>query len=71
MAMFPVFIIGFTAGLLFSCALYKYKQSTPSDVKLRTQENIIKQQANDLKMLEDLNDRLYKKIYELEQKIKE
>ena len=65
MAMFPIFIIGLVVGIAVSYAFYKYKQDIPSDIKIRTQENIIKQQQNDLNMLENLNNKLYSEIAEL------
>lgn len=65
MAMFPIFIIGLIVGIVVSYAFYKYKQDIPSDIKIRTQENIIKQQQNDLNMLENLNNKLYSEIAEL------
>ncbi len=65
MAMFPIFMIGLVVGIAVSYAFYKYKQDIPSDIKIRTQENIIKQQQNDLNMLENLNNKLYSEIAEL------
>lgn len=70
MAMFPIFIIGLIVGIVVSYAFYKYKQDIPSDIKIRTQENIIKQQQNDLNMLENLNNKLYSEIAELKKLIK-
>lgn len=70
MAMFPIFIIGLIVGIVVSYAFYKYKQDIPSDIKIHTQENIIKQQQNDLNMLENLNNKLYSEIAELKKLIK-
>ena len=70
MAMFPIFMIGLVVGITVSYAFYKFKQDIPSDVKIRTQENIIKQQQNDVNMLENLNNKLYSEIAELKKLIK-
>lgn len=69
MAMFPIFMIGLVVGIAVSYAFYKFKQDIPSDIKLRTQENIIKQQSNDNNMLESLNKKLYDKIDRLEHEL--
>ena len=71
MAMFPVFMIGVIIGIALSYAFYKYREDTPSQVKIQMQERQIKSQENDNKMLNDLVDRLYKKIETLETKLKE
>lgn len=71
MTMFPVFMIGVIIGIVLSYAFYKYKEDTPSQVKIQMQERQIKSQENDNKMLNDLVDRLYKKIETLETKLKE
>ena len=70
MAMFPIFIIGLVVGIIVSYAFYKYKQSTPSETKLHTQENIIKQLEKDNSILNDLVDKLYSKIDKLESELK-
>lgn len=71
MTMFPVFMIGVIIGIALSYAFYKYREDTPSQVKIQMQERQIKSQENDNKMLNDLVDRLYKKIDTLETKLKE
>ena len=71
MAMFPVFMIGVIIGIALSYAFYKYKEDVPSQVKIQMQERQIKQQDSDNKMLNDLVDRLYKKIGTLETELKE
>ena len=71
MAMFPIFMIGVIIGIALSYAFYKYKEDVPSEIKIRTQENIIKRQNNDNKLLEDLNGRLYNKIDKLEAELAE
>ena len=71
MAMFPIFIIGVIIGIALSYAFYKYKEDVPSQVKIQMQERQIKSQENDNKMLNDLVDRLYKKIEKLETELKE
>ncbi len=71
MNMFPIFMIGLVVGIAVSYAFYKFKQDVPSEVKIRTQENIIKQQNNDIKLVEELNNKLYDKIDKLEAELKE
>lgn len=71
MAMFPIFMIGVIVGIALSYAFYKYKEDVPSEVKIQMQERQIKQQDSDNKMLNDLVDRLYKKIEGLENELKE
>ena len=71
MAMFPAFMTGVIIGIALSYALYKYKEDTPSQVKIQMQEKQIKSQERDNKMLNDLVDRLYKKIETLETELKE
>lgn len=71
MDMFPIFIIGVIVGIALSYTFYKYKEDVPSEIKIRTQENIIKRQNNDNKLLEDLNERLYNKIDRLEAELAE
>ena len=71
MAMFPIFMIGVIIGIALSYAFYKYKEDVPSEVKIQLQEKQIKSQESDNKMLNDLVDRLYKKIDTLETELKE
>lgn len=71
MTMFPIFMIGVIVGIALSYAFYKYKEDVPSEVKIQIQERQIKQQDSDNKMLNDLVDRLYKKIEGLENELKE
>ena len=71
MAMFPIFMIGLVVGIAVSYAFYKFKQDVPSNVKIQMQERQIKSQESDNKMLNDLVDRLYKKIDALEAELKE
>lgn len=71
MVMFPAFMTGVIIGIALSYAFYKYKEDVPSQVKIQMQERQIKSQESDNKMLNDLVDRLYKKIETLETKLKE
>lgn len=71
MAMFPIFMIGVVVGIALSYAFYKFKEDVPSTIKIEMQERQIKQQDSDNKMLNDLVDRLYKKIGTLETELKE
>ena len=71
MAMFPIFMIGVIVGVALSYAFYKYKEDVPSQVKSQMQERQIKSQESDNKMLNDLVDKLYKKIEKLETELKE
>ena len=71
MTMLPIFMIGVIIGIALSYAFYKYKEDVLSQVKIQMQERQIKQQDSDNKMLNDLVDRLYKKIETLETELKE
>lgn len=71
MAMFPVFMIGVIVGIALSYAFYKYKEDVPSQVKIQMQEREIKSQKSDNDMLNNLVDKLYKKIETLENELKE
>ena len=71
MAMFPIFMTGVIVGIALSYAFYKYKEDVPSQAKIQIQERQIKSQESDNKMLNDLVDRLYKKIEKLETELKE
>lgn len=71
MTMFPIFMIGVIVGIALSYAFYKYKEDVPSELKIEMQERQIEQQDSDNKMLNDLVDRLYKKIATLETELKE
>ena len=71
MAMFPIFMIGAIIGIALSYAFYKYKEDVPSQVKIKMQERQIKSQESDNKILNDLVDKLYKKIETLETELKE
>ena len=71
MAMFPIFMIGVIVGIALSYAFYKYKEDVPTQVKIQMQEIQIKSQESDNKMLNDLVDRMYKKIEKLEIELKE
>jgi hypothetical protein len=64
-------MIGLVVGIAESYAFYKFKQDVHSEVKIRTQENIIKQQDNDIKLVEKVNSKLYDKIDKLEAELKE
>lgn len=71
MAMFPIFMIGVIVGIALSYAFYKYKEDVPSQVKIQMQEREIKSQKSDNDMLNNLVDKLYKKIETLENELKE
>ena len=74
MAMFPIFITGLFAGLMVGVIftnLYFYKKrNTPSEVKFRLQEAEIVKYRSDIELLENLNEKLSKRIKQLESKIK-
>lgn len=69
MAMLPVFLIGLFVGILLSYAWYLYKKDTPSDVKLKIQQAEIIRYKNDNDMLNELIEKLYKKIDTLEKEV--
>lgn len=69
MAMLPVFLIGLFVGILLSYAWYLYKKDIPSDVKLKIQQAEIIRYKNDNDMLNELIEKLYKKIDTLEKEV--
>lgn len=69
MAMLPVFLIGLFVGILLSYAWYLYKKDIPSDVKLKIQQAEIIRYKSDNDMLNELIEKLYKKIDTLEKEV--
>jgi hypothetical protein len=64
--MLPIFMIGLIVGIALSYAFYKFKEDTPSEIKMRAQDLEIERQKKDNKLLTDINERLYNKIDKLE-----
>lgn len=71
MTMLPIFIIGMLVGGLLVYAWCNLKMNTPSALQAEFQEKEIERQKSDNKMLNDLVDRLYKKIDTLETELNE
>ena len=69
MAMLPVFMIGLIVGIAVSYAWYMYKKDTPSEIKIKIQEAEIIRYKNDNDMLNELIEKLYKKIDTLEKEV--
>lgn len=70
MAMFPIFIIGLIVGWILGYILSIYKKETPSETKFRIQEAELIRYRSDKEMLNNLVDKLYKKIDTLEKELK-
>ena len=71
MNMLPIFIIGTLVGGLLVYAIMNLKMNSPSALQAELQEKEIERQKSDNKMLNDLVDRLYKKIDTLEKELNE
>lgn len=56
-------------GILMTAVYYVYKEETPSQTKLETQEYTINSQKNDIEMLTKLNEKLYAEIKELKKEL--
>lgn len=69
--MFPIFMIGLVAGCLITTLYTMWKKETPSDTKFRIQEAELIRYKSDKEMLENLVDKLYKKIDNLEKELNE
>jgi len=67
--MLPVFMIGLIVGIAVSYAWYMYKKDTPSEIKIKIQEAEIIRYKNDNDMLNELIEKLYKKIDTLEKEV--
>ena len=64
MAMFPIFTIGFFAGILLSYVYYRYIKSVPSKTKFDLQERTIVTLREDVEALELANEDLRKQLEE-------
>lgn len=64
MAMFPVFIVGLLAGILFSYVYLRYIKSVPSKTKFDLQERTIVSLREDIEALELANEDLRKQLEE-------
>lgn len=71
MNMLPIFIIGLLVGGLLVYAWCNLKINSPSALQAELQEKEIIRQKSDNKMLNDLIDKLYKKIDNLEKELNE
>ena len=60
MAMFPVFIVGLLAGILFSYVYLRYIKAIPSKTKFDIQEKTIVSLREDIEALQLVNEDLRK-----------
>ena len=65
MAMFPIFIIGLVAGIAMTVVYFNYRKDTPSEIKLKTQEQTIISLKEDIKTLEATNEELRAQVKSL------
>lgn len=68
MAMFPVFIIGFLAGVWISIIYFCWIKSIPSNTKFKLQEDMLKETQDDLRTLEIENETLRRRLEQLKVK---
>ena len=64
MAMFPVFIVGLLAGILFSYVYLRYIKAIPSKTKFDIQEKTIVSLREDIEALQLANEDLQKRLKE-------
>ena len=68
MAMFPVFIVGLLAGILFSYVYLRYIKEIPSKTKFDIQEKTIVSLREDIETLQLVNEDLRKQLEEKKNK---
>lgn len=68
MAMFPVFIIGFFAGIWITAIYFCWIKSIPSNTKFKLQEDMLKETQDDLRTLEIENETLRRRLEQLKEK---
>lgn len=68
MAMFPVFIVGLLAGILFSYVYLRYMKAIPSKTKFDIQEKTIVSLREDIEALQLVNEDLRKQLEEKKNK---
>ena len=68
MAMFPVFIVGLLAGILFSYVYLRYIKAIPSKTKFDIQEKTIVSLLEDIEALQLVNEDLRKQLEEKKNK---
>ena len=68
MAMFPVFIVGLLAGILFSYVYLRYMKAIPSNTKFDIQEKTIVSLREDIEALQLVNEDLRKQLEEKKNK---
>ena len=68
MAMFPVFIVGLLAGILFSYVYVRYMKAIPSKTKFDIQEKTIVSLREDIEALQLVNEDLRKQLEEKKNK---
>lgn len=68
MAMFPVFIVGLLAGILFSYVYLRYIKAIPSKTKFDIQEKTIVSLREDIEALQLVNEDLRKQLEEKKNK---
>ena len=64
MAMFPVFIVGLLAGILFSYVYLRYMKAIPSKTKFDIQEKTIVSLREDIEALQLANEDLREQLKE-------
>lgn len=61
--MFPIFVIGFIAGILVTIVYVNFKLDVPSDIKFQIQEETINELKEDIKLLEATNQELRSELW--------
>ena len=51
--MFPIFLVGLVAGAILTIIVFQFLRNTPSNAKLKLQEELLKNAQDDLRMFEE------------------
>ena len=68
--MFPIFLLGLGAGAILTSAVFQFLRNTPSNAKLKLQEEQLKGAKADLQMFEEELTKAKEQIEKLKAKLK-
>lgn len=68
--MFPIFLAGLGAGAILTITMFQFLRNTPSNAKLKLQEEQLKNAQDDLRMFEEELTKAKEQIEKLKAKLK-
>ena len=68
--MFPIFLLGLGAGAILTSVVFQFLRNTPSNAKLKLQEEQLKGAQADLRMFEEELTKAKEQIEKLKAKLK-